>query len=266
MPNSRIPVVFVHGLWLHAISWQQWAQRFADEGYDPVMPAWPGEPDTVAEARAHPETQAGVGVEAISAACAAVIEQLPEPPVLVGHSMGGFVVQHLLGQGIGRAAVAISPGQIKGVKALSPTQGRATFPVLRNPRNAERAVSLTPEQFRFGFANAVSKEESDTLYEKWSMPSPARPLFELALANLHRDSPAKVATDNEERGPLLLLSGKLDHTIPDILTRSTYKQYKRSSAVTEYQRFDDRGHSLIVDSGWPAVTDAALKWLRKHIP
>ncbi|MFE3557171.1 alpha/beta hydrolase [Streptomyces sp. NPDC059193] len=258
-------MVFVHGLWLHSTSWEPWAERFAEEGYEPVMPEWPGVPDTVAEARANPDSQADVGLDAICAAYADVVRALPEPPVLVGHSMGGFTVQRLLGGGLGRAAVAISPGQIKGVKALSPTQARSVFPVLSNPGNKHRAVSLTAEQFRHGFANAVSPEESNALYEQWAMPSPARPLFELAFANVTRHSPAKVDTGNEERGPLLLISGKLDHTIPDVLTRSAHKQYRHSNAVTDYHRFDDRGHSLIIDSGWPTVAQTTLDWLTKTL-
>ncbi|MEU0868806.1 alpha/beta hydrolase [Nocardia brasiliensis] len=264
--TERIPVVFVHGLWLHATSWQDWAQCFADAGFDPLMPEWPGVPDTVSAARAVPERQAGVGVAEISAAYAEVIRGLPRPPVLVGHSMGGWVVQHLLGQGLGAAAVAISPGQIRGVKAVSLTQGRAVLPILGNPDHVKRAVSLSAKQFRFCFGNAVSTAESDALHEKWSIPSPARPLFQLAYANFVPNSPAAVDVRNDTRGPLLLLSGKLDHTIPDVLTRATFKRYRHAKALTDYQRFDDRGHSLVVDSGWHTVADTTLQWLRKVLP
>ncbi|QDQ15892.1 alpha/beta hydrolase [Streptomyces spectabilis] len=264
MAANRTRVMFIHGLWLHSTSWQGWAERFQEAGYQPLLPEWPGVPDTVAEARAKPEQQAGVGLAEISEQHARVIRGLDTPPILIGHSVGGFIAQHLLGQNLGAAAVAICPGQIKGVKAIGPAQAKSAFAFLRNPANTKRAVSLNPAQFRYAFANAVSQEESDDLFDQWTIPSPARPLFQLALGNFAPHSPAKVNTGNESRGPLLLLSGKLDHTVPDVLTRSTYKQYRRSSASTEYQCFEDRGHSLIVDSGWPDLADASLSWLRKN--
>ncbi|MEI5098257.1 alpha/beta fold hydrolase [Streptomyces sp. PmtG] len=266
MNAHRTPVMFVHGLWLHSTSWQGWADTFREAGYEPLLPEWPGVPATVAEARRHPERQAGVGLAEISEAHAEVIRTLDTPPVLIGHSVGGFIAQHLLGQGLGAAAVAICPGQIKGVKAIAPAQAKSAFAFLRNPGNTKRAVSLDPAQFRYAFANAVSQEESDELFEEWTIPSPARPLFQLALGNVTPNSAAKVNTGNETRGPLLLLSGKLDHTVPDVLTRSTFKQYRHSSAITEYQRFDDRGHSLIVDHGWPDLAATSLAWLRKSVP
>ncbi|MFD5915558.1 alpha/beta hydrolase [Kitasatospora sp. NPDC058201] len=260
---SPTPVMFIHGLWLHSTSWEPWADLFRQAGYEPLTPEWPGVPDTVAGARADPESQAGNGLAEISREHARIIRELGTKPILVGHSVGGFIAQHLLGQGLGAGAVAICPGQIRGVKAVGPAQAKSTFAFLSHPGNTGRAVSLDAEQFRYAFANAVSQEESDELFERWTIPSPARPLFQLALSNLARNSPARVNTHNSNRGPLLLLSGKLDHTVPDVLTRSTFKQYRKSDAVTEYRRFDDRGHSLIVDSGWPGVADTALAWLRE---
>ncbi|MFI6984406.1 alpha/beta hydrolase [Embleya sp. NPDC050154] len=263
MATKRTPVVFIHGLWLHSTSWRGWAERFREAGYEPLTPEWPGVPETVLAARRQPEAQAGIGLAEISEAHVRIIRELETPPIVVGHSVGGFIAQHLLGQGWAAAAVAICPGQIKGVKAIAPAQARSAFAFLRNPANTKRAVSLNQAQFRYGFANAVSLKESDDLFAAWTIPSPARPLFQLALGNFTPNSAAKVATDNETRGPLLLLSGKLDHTVPDALTRSTLKQYRKSGASTDYQRFDDRGHSLIVDHGWPELAETSLAWLTK---
>ncbi|MFD3869858.1 alpha/beta hydrolase [Streptomyces sp. NPDC058623] len=264
MTTRRTPVIFIHGMWLHSTSWQGWADRFHDAGYEPLLPEWPGVPDTVTGARRLPEPQGGVGLADIAEAYTRVIRTLSAPPVLVGHCVGGFVAQHLLGEGLASAAVAIAPGRIKGVKTPAPTQAKSAFAVLRDPGNIHRSVSLSREQFRYAFANAVSEADAEALFDAWTIPSPARPLFQLALGNFTPHSPARVNTDNASRGPLLLMSGRLDHTIPDVLTRSTYKQYRHSPAVTEYQCFEDRGHSLVVDPGWPELATASLTWLGTH--
>jgi non-heme chloroperoxidase len=266
MPAPRVPVVFVHGLWLHATSWQPWADAFREAGFDPVMPEWPGVPDTVAEAREHPESQAGVGIEQVIDHHALVIQSLLEPPVLVGHSFGGLVVQALLDRGLGRAGVAIDPAPIRGVLRLPAAQLRTTFPFLRNPANRKKAVSLTPAQFRSGFGNALPEEESARLYEQWAIPGPGRPLFQTAVANMTPRARAATAVDTRkaERAPLLIISGGADHTVPGSVSHAAYKLYGKSAAVTEYREFPDRGHTLTVDSGWPEVAQAALDWLERQ--
>lgn len=266
MTAARVPVVFVHGLWLHSTSWQPWAERFRAAGFDPVLPEWPGVPDTVAEARARPESQAGVGIDQVIDSHARIVADLPEPPVLVGHSFGGLVVQALLDRGLGRAAVAIDPAPIRGVLRVPPAQLRATFPVLGNPANRKRAVSLTPAQFRAHFANTLPAEESRELHERWTIPGPGRPLFQSALANMTPRGRAATAVDTRraERGPLLIISGGADRTVPDSVSRAAFKLYGRSAAVTEFRQFPDRGHSLTVDSGWPEIADAVLEWLARQ--
>ncbi|MFI5934335.1 alpha/beta hydrolase [Actinoplanes sp. NPDC051494] len=261
MTQPRTPVLFIHGLWLHASSWEPWGELFAAEGYTPVAPGWPGEPDTVAAARRDPAAVAGVGIDAVTAHYAAVIGALPSPPILVGHSFGGLIVQKLLGQGLGAAGVAIDPAQIKGVRPLPFAQLRSGFPVLGNPANKGRAVSLTAAQFRYGFGNAITAEESQQLYDRWTIPSPGRPLFEAAFANVSPNSPAAVDT-GAARGPLLPVSGQEDHTVPDVVTRATYKLYGNSTSTTDLKQFPGRGHSLTVDSGWRGVADHVLGWLR----
>lgn len=262
MTAAPTPVVFIHGLWLHASSWQPWVELFRGHGYDPIAPGWPHEPATVAEAREHPELVANTSIDDATDHFAAIIAELPASPVIVGHSFGGLIAEKLLGQGIGRAGVAIDPAQIKGVLPLPLAQLRSGLPGLGNPANLHKAVSLTKGEFRFGFGNALSEEESDELYERWTIPSPARPLFQAAAANFVLHSQAKVDTDNSSRGPLLLISGLADHTVPDVVTRSTFKQYRDSTAVTELQQFEGRGHSLTIDTGWKDVADAVLQWLK----
>ena len=261
MTASRIPVVFIHGLWLHASSWNRWLDLYRDAGYEPIAPGWPGEPDTVQAARENPDLVADTGIDDAAAHFAEIIGALDTKPIIIGHSFGGLLAEKLLGQDLAAAAVAIDPAQIKGVLPLPLAQIRAALPVLGNPANLHKAISLTAKQFRFGFGNELSEEESDDLYEQWSIPAPARPLFQAAAANFVLHSEAKVNTANQHRGPLLLISGKQDHTVPDVTTRSTLKQYRDSTAVTQLRQFEGRGHSLTIDSGWREVADATLEWL-----
>ena len=258
------PVVFIHGLWLHADSWRPWVEHFTRAGYRPLAPGWPGVADTVAAARETPEAIAGHGIDDVVDHYAAIIATLDSAPVLVGHSFGGMIAEKLLGQGRGAGAVAIDAAQITGVLALPLSALRATLPVLRNPANSHRAISLTADQFRYAFGNAIPREESDELYEQWSIPAPGKPLFEAASATFHAHSPDAVDTANSDRGPLLLVGGGKDHTVPTAVTRSTLKQYKGSGSVTDLVEFPDRGHSLTIDHGWRELADTALAWLDKN--
>lgn len=257
------PVVFIHGLWLHATSWSPWLDLFRAAGYDPIAPGWPGEAATVAEARETPDRVADKGIDDVANHFAEIIKTLGAPPILIGHSFGGLITEKLLGQDKGIAGVAIDPAQIKGVLPLPLAQLRSALPVLGNPANLHRAVALTKKEFRFGFGNALPEAESDALFEKWTIPSPAKPLFQAAVANFALHSEAQVNTKNDKRGPLLLISGTANHTVPDVVTQSTMKQYRHSTAVTELKQFEGRGHSLTVDSGWKEVADAVLGWLKE---
>ncbi|MFE5144316.1 alpha/beta hydrolase [Streptomyces fagopyri] len=264
MTSTPTPVVFIHGLWLHASSWGPWLDLFRDAGYDPLAPGWPNEPDTVEAARQNPDLAADISIGDATEHYRKIIQSLDQDPIVIGHSFGGLIAQKLLGEGRCAAAVAIDPAQIKGVRPLPLAQLRSALPAMGNPANLHRSVTLTRKAFRYGFGNAVSELESDQLYDAWSIPGPARPVFQAATANFSPRSEAKVNTDNSRRGPLLLISGTEDHTVPDITTRATYKQYRRSDAITELQQFAHRGHSLTVDSGWKEIAQTTLQWLKKH--
>jgi pimeloyl-ACP methyl ester carboxylesterase len=261
MADQPRPVVFIHGLWLHASSWEPWVEKFRAAVYAPVAPGWPNEADTVEGARANPDAVADIGIDEAAGHFAEIANGLGDDTILIGHSFGGLIAEKLLGEGVGAGAVAIDPAQIKGVLPLPLAQLRSGFPALGNPANLHRAVSLTKSQFRYGFGNAVDEEESDALFDAWTIPSPARPLFQAAAANFVMHSPAAVDTKRDPRGPLLLISGTADHTVPDVVTRSTLKQYRDAMTVTELKQFEGRGHSLTIDHGWGDVADAVLEWL-----
>jgi non-heme chloroperoxidase len=254
------PVVFVHGLWLHSSSWDAWIDLFKENGYEAIAPEWPGVPGTVAEARADPSAGAGHGITAIADHYAGIIQALPEKPVVIGHSFGGLLVQNLLGRGLARAGVAIDPAPIKGVYVLPPSALRVASIALRNPANRSRTVALSPSDFRYGFGNALSEEESASLYEKWAIPSTVRPLCEAAFANFAPRSPAAVLA-GADRGPLLITAGGRDHTVPAAISRSTFKVQRKAGAPTDLREFPDRGHSLTIDNGWRDVAATVLDWL-----
>jgi pimeloyl-ACP methyl ester carboxylesterase len=256
------PVVFIHGLWLLESSWDRWAELFREAGFEPVSPGWPDDPETVEAANAHPEVFAGKTVGQVADHFASVIEGLDTKPVVIGHSFGGLLAQILAGRGLARATVALSPAPFRGVLPLPISSLRSAAPVLTNPLNRGRAVPLTFDQFRYAFANAVSPEEAKELYESYAVPAPGAPLFQAATANLNPWTEVKVDTDNPERGPLLIVSGAKDHTVPWALSNAAYKQQRDNPGLTEIVSVE-RGHSLTIDSGWREVAETALSFVQR---
>src|SRR4051794_38701131 len=259
------PVVFVHGLWLLPSSWDRWAAIFQEAGYTALTPGWPDDPETVGEANAHPEVFAHKTVGQVADHFDRVVRGLTRKPAVIGHSFGGLLVQILAGRGLAAAAVAIDPAPFRGVLPLPLSALKSAWPVLGNPANRNRAVPLTYEQFRFAFANAVNEEEAHELYETFAVPASGAPLFQAATANLNPWTEAKVDAKNPDRGPLLLIAGEKDNTAPFAITNASYKKLKENDGVTEIVQMPNRGHGLVIDSGWREVADTALAFIRRFV-
>ena len=264
--TGRVPVVFVHGLWLLPSSWDRWAELFEKNGYTALMPSWPDDPETVVEAKAHPEVFANKSVGEVADHFEDVIRGLRKKPAIIGHSFGGLLTQILAGRGLAAVSVAIDPAPFRGVLPLPVSALRSASPVLRNPANHHRAVPLTYEQFRYAFANAVSEDEAKELYETFAVPASGEPIFQAASANLNPWTEAKVKTKNPNRGPLLILDGEKDHVVPWAIANASYKRQARNPGVTEIAKVPNRGHALTIDSGWREVADTALAFVQKHGP
>jgi pimeloyl-ACP methyl ester carboxylesterase len=264
MADAPIPVVFIHGLWLHPLSWARWAVLFDAAGYQAVAPGWPGVPDTVDGARANPESIADHGIDDVASHYATIIKALPAKPVVVGHSVGGMIAEKLLGQDLAAAAVAIDSARITGGLPLPLSSLWSALPESRSPAARHRAVSLTAEQFRHSFGSAVNADESAVLYRRWSIPAPCRVLFEATGPAFSLHSPARVSPAINNRGPLLLIVGGQDRSVPEPVTRSALQRYSRSHPINDLIEFPDRGHSLTLDHGWHDVARACLDWLYQH--
>jgi len=259
------PVVFIHGLWLLPSSWDRWVSVFEDAGYVALTPGWPDDPDTVDEAKAHPEVFAKKTVGQVADHFDQIIRRLTTKPAVIGHSFGGLLVQILAGRGLSAASVAIDPAPFRGVLPLPFSALKAGFPVLHNPANWNRAVPLTFEQFRFAFANAVSQHEAQELYEQFAVPAPGAPLFQAATANLNPSTEAQVDTMNPNRGPLLIISGERDNTVPWAVANAAYNQQRENEGLTAIIEIPNRGHALTVDSGWREVANTALTFIKRFV-
>jgi non-heme chloroperoxidase len=263
--SGRTPVIFIHGLWLLASSWQSWATLFEENGLSAVTPGWPDDPETVAEANAHPEVFAKKTVGQVADHMAEIARTLETKPAVVGHSFGGLLTQIVAGRGLSAVSVAIDPAPFRGVLPLPISALRSAMPVLGNPLNRGRAVALTYEQFSYGWSNALSEDEGRRLHAEYHVPAPGAPLFQAATANLNPGTDAKVNSRNPDRGPLLIISGEKDHTVPWALANAAYKKQKRNAGVTEITEMPNRGHSLTIDSGWREVADTALAFVKRFV-
>ena len=263
--SGNTPVVFIHGLWLLPSSWNNWVELFEQNGFAGVTPDWPDDPGTVEEARANPEVFAKKTLKQIADHTAEVIEQLERKPAVMGHSTGGLLTYMIADRGLSAASVAIDPGPFRGVLPLPVSALRSAAPVLINPFNRGKAITLTLDQFKYGWANALTDEEANQLYETYHVAAPGAALMQMANANLNPWTEAKVDPKNPERGPLLIIDGEKDHTVPWAIANAAYNRQKHNEAVTEIKKIPNRGHSLTIDSGWREVAQTALDFVKRFV-
>jgi pimeloyl-ACP methyl ester carboxylesterase len=263
--SGKTPVVFIHGLWLLPSSWDRWAAVFEEAGYAPVTPVWPDDPETVEQARANPDVFAKKTLGQVDDHTSEVIKKLNKKPAVMGHSTGGLLCQMIAGRGLSAATVAIDPGPFRGVLPLPLSALKSAAPVLSNPLNKGRAVTLTLDQFKYGWANALSDEEAKELYDTYHVAAPGVALMQMANANVNPWTEAKVDTKNPDRGPLLIIDGEKDHTVPWAIANASFKRQSRNEGVTEIKKIPNRGHSLTIDSGWREVADTALAFVKRFV-
>jgi pimeloyl-ACP methyl ester carboxylesterase len=261
--SEATPVAFIHGLWLLPSSWANWADLFRQAGYAPLTPIWPDDPGTVEEARAKPDVLAKKTLKQIADHTSEVILALDKKPVIMGHSTGGLLAQMLAGEGLSAATVAIDPGVFRGVLPLPASTLKVAGPFLINPAWRGRAITLTFDQFKYGWANALDEEEAKELYDTYHVAGSGIALAQMANANLNPWTESKVDTKNPERGPLLIIDGEKDHTVPWAIANATYKRQKRNSGVTEIVKMPNRGHALTIDHGWREVAETALNFVKR---
>jgi non-heme chloroperoxidase len=261
--SGKTPAVFIHGLWLLPSSWDRWAAVFEEAGYAALTPVWPDDPETVEEARANPGVLAKKTIGQVADHTAEVIGQLQKKPAMLGHSTGGLLAQIIAGRGLSAVTVAIDPGPFRGVLPLPFSTLKVSAPVISNPLNRGRAVTLTFDQFKYGWTTALGDEEAKELYETYHVAAPGVALMQMANANLNPATEAKVDTKSPDRGPLLILDGEKDHTVPWAIANASYKRQKRNTGVTEIKSIPNRGHSLTIDSGWREVCDTALEFVKR---
>jgi non-heme chloroperoxidase len=261
--SGNPPVVFIHGLWLLPSSWANWVEYFKQAGYAPLTPDWPDDPESVAAARANPDDLAKKTLGQVAAHTTEIIHALNTKPAVMGHSTGGLLAQMLAGRGLSAVTVAIDPGVFRGVLPLPVSVLKGVGPFLINPRTRGRAITLTFDQFKYSWANALDEQEAKELYDAFHVAGSGIALAQMGNANLNPWTEAKVDTKNPDRGPLLIIDGEKDHTVPWAIANAAYKRQRRNPGVTEILKIPNRGHALTIDHGWREVAQTALDFVKR---
>ena len=264
MPQKPDTIVLVHGLWMTSLSWENWVKRYTDKGYRVIAKSWPGLDGDIEQLRRDPSPIARLGITEIVEHYESIIRELSSEPIIIGHSFGGLITQILVDRGLGAAGVAIAPAPVKGIIFLPFSTLKVSFPALSNPANVHRAVPLTPEQFHYAFTNNLNEEESLAVFQRYAVPGPDHVLFQAAFANFNPHAATAVDFQNNDRAPLLFISGGKDHVSPPSVVEANFKLYRKSKVTVEYEEFPERTHYTLGQEGWEQVADYALDWALNH--
>ncbi|HEY9641137.1 MAG TPA: alpha/beta hydrolase [Coleofasciculaceae cyanobacterium] len=264
MDQTTKTIILIHGLWMTPLSWELFREFYETQGYRVFTPAWSRLQGEVEDIRRNPSALAGLGITEVVDHYEKFVRALEEPPILVGHSFGGLIVQILLDRGLGAAGVAIDSATPKGIWKLPFSAIKSVSPVLSNPLNYKRTVALTFKQFGYAFANTMSETEARSAYDRYTIPGSGRPIFQVALANFNPWAATRVNYCNHRRSPLLLIGGAKDHLVPAVQNRINYQRYARSNAITDYKEFPYRSHLIVAQEGWQEVAEYALSWAQSN--
>lgn len=246
------------------LSWEKWADHYREKGYNVLTPTWPMlEGKSVEEVREHPEILSGVGVQEIFEHYVHILSALDSNPIIMGHSFGGLFTQLLMNRGFGCAGVAIHSAQTRGVLRLPVSVIRAAWPALKNPFDINGIVDLSFDEFKYAFANGIPEDEALAGYNRYYIPSPKRPLIQVAFANFNPKAVNIVDYNNADRAPLLFIGGTSDHITPPSVNMENRRAYK-TKTITEYKEFSLRPHFTVAQSGWEEVADYALNWCEQN--
>jgi len=258
---SKPTIVLIHGLWLTPRSWEGWIDRYQKAGYNVLAPSWPGLEGEVEAIRKDPSALKGLKLKTVVDHYERIIRKLDAPPIIMGHSFGGLIVQMLVDRGLGSAGVVIDSAQSAGVPVLPLSTIWATITVLGNPFTFNGTSSLSPKKFNYAFTNELNEVESKKVYDRYQIPGSNRILWDGALSLLNPNASSKVNYANNNRAPLLFIAGGNDHLVPPAINKANMRKYvKNSSAVTDYREFPNRTHHTVGQKGWEEVADFALQW------
>jgi pimeloyl-ACP methyl ester carboxylesterase len=259
-PNGIDTIVLIHGLWVTPLSWEHWASRFRARGYRVLAPNWPGMDAGIEDLRRNPSVIGRLGVTEIADHYDHLVRALDPPPVIIGHCLGGLVVQILLDRGLGAAGVAIDPAPAEGVRKLSFSMSMLSLPALRHPASYGRTISLRPRQYHRAFANTLSRPDATAARERYHVPGPGRTVRQISSGKFAQHAATHVDFGTAQRPPLLLIADGKDRIFPAAVTLSSFLRYRASAAITAYQEFPARSHYTIGEPGWEQVADYALRW------
>src|SRR6201985_2572356 len=262
---SNRTIVLIHGLWMTPLSWEHWVDRYQSRGHEVLAPAWPGLDGDIEQLRAEPSGMEHLGIGEIVDHYEAIIRELGEPPIIMGHSFGGAITEILLDRGLGAAGVGVDAAAVRGITKLPISTLRSAFPILKSPANGHRAVPITEDQFHYAFTNTLTAEASKPIYDRYAVPGAGRVLWQGALANFNPHSPLKVDFKNPERAPLLLIGGGVDHVVPAKVSRETAKKEGKAPAVTEFKEFPERSHYTVGQEGWEEPAASASDWAQAQL-